>query len=274
MSMRIWHQSFTVLDDLPAYRDRVRQHIDQVKRSDTQVDMHGLLPQTYPSNYPGGDLGYNFLFGLHGMQFPAAALKAAKEGYDAFALCTLFDPYLQEIRTIVDIPVVATGEASFHIARMCGTRFGMLLFMDRVIPRYQDQIRLAGLSDSCAGVRQTGQKFDDVLKAFGGSPGPFIDRFRQVARELIAAGADVIIPGETPMSVLFATEGFNRVDDVPLVDTLAVTIKMTELFVDLKRATGLSHSRHGFYNAAPPPERTAAVMDFYYRNSPLSSTHE
>jgi hypothetical protein len=29
--MRIWHQSFIVLEDVPAYTDRVRQHIDRVK---------------------------------------------------------------------------------------------------------------------------------------------------------------------------------------------------------------------------------------------------
>jgi allantoin racemase len=40
--MRIRHQSFTVLEDVPAYTTRVRRHIDRVKRPDTQVDLHGL----------------------------------------------------------------------------------------------------------------------------------------------------------------------------------------------------------------------------------------
>src|SRR5262245_17449081 len=83
--MRIWHQSFIVLEDVPAYAEQVRKHIDRVKRPDTIVDLHGLKPQTYPTNYPGGDFGYSFLFGLHSLQWPAAALAAARAGYDAFA---------------------------------------------------------------------------------------------------------------------------------------------------------------------------------------------
>ena len=57
---------------------------------------------------------------------------------------------------------------------------------------------------------------------------------------MIASGADVIIPGEIPMNVLLATEGVHRVDDVPVIDCLGVTMKMTETMVDLKAASGLA----------------------------------
>jgi hypothetical protein len=63
--MRIWHQSFIVLEDVPAYTDRVRQHIDRVKHPGTVVDLHGPVPGTYSTEYPGVDLGYSFLFGMH-----------------------------------------------------------------------------------------------------------------------------------------------------------------------------------------------------------------
>ena len=39
---------------------------------------------------------------------------------------------------------------------------------------------------------------------------------------------------------------------------------MTETMVDLRAASGLAHSRHGWHNAAPPAGRVAQVMDFYY----------
>jgi len=35
--MKIWHQSFTVLEDLPAYRAAMEAHIRKVVRPDTQV---------------------------------------------------------------------------------------------------------------------------------------------------------------------------------------------------------------------------------------------
>jgi len=261
--MRIWHQSFTVLEDVPAYTARVRAHVDRVKRPGTQVDLHGLARSTYPADYPGDDLGFNFLFGMHANQWAANALTAAREGYDAFAMCTMIDPMFRELKTIVDIPVVAAGETCFHLASINGYRFGMLLFMDRVIPRYHEQVRLAGLTERCAAIRPTGMKFADVMTGFD-RPGPAIDRFRASARELIAAGADVIIPGEIPMNVLLATEGVTRVDDALVLDGLGATIKMTEAMVDMKAAIGLGHSRHGFFNAAPRPERIAQVMDFYF----------
>jgi allantoin racemase len=262
--MRIWHQSFTVLEDVPAYTARVRAHVDRVKRPDTQVDLHGLAPETYPADYPGDDLGFNVLFGMHATQWATNALAAAREGYDAFAMCTMIDPMFRELKTIVDIPVVAAGETCFHLASIHGHRFGMLLFMDRVIPRYHEQIRMCGLTERCAGIRPTGMTFRDVMEGFD-RPGPAIDRFRKSARDLIAAGADVIIPGEIPMNVLLASEGVTRVDDALIIDGLGATIKMTEAMVEMKAAIGLSHTRHGFFNAAPQPERVAAVLNFYLR---------
>jgi Asp/Glu/hydantoin racemase len=264
--MRIWHQSFTVLEDVPAYTARVRAHVDRVKRPGTQVDLHGLARETYPADYPGDDLGFNVLFGLHANQWAVNALTAAREGYDAFAMCTMIDPMFRELKTIVDIPVVAAGETCFHLASINGYRFGMLLFMDRVIPRYHEQIRMCGLTERCAGIRPTGMTFRDVMEGFD-KPGPAIDRFRKSARELIAAGADVIIPGEIPMNVLLASEGVTRIDDALVIDGLGATIKMTEAMIEMKAAIGLSHTRHGFFNAAPRPERTAAVMDFYLRGA-------
>lgn len=260
--MRIWHQSFTVLEDLPAYADRMRQHIRKVVRPGTEVVLHGQMKGTYPANYPGDDIGYGFLFAMHGNQWVARALEAEKAGFDAYAMCTLPNPMLREIRTLVDIPVVGCGEASFHLACMYGQRFGVLLFIERMIPLYEEQIRRYGLGERCAGVRHVGFTFQEVLPAFA-KPGPVVDRFREAARKLIAAGADVIIPGEIPLNVLLASEGVARVDDVPLIDSLAITMKMAETMVDLKTATGLMPSRHGWFNAAPKRERVQQVLSFY-----------
>ena len=73
--MRIWHQSLTVIEDLPAYADRMRAHIATVARPDTEVVLHGLLPGTYPATYPGDDIAYSFLFAMHSLQWPVHALS-------------------------------------------------------------------------------------------------------------------------------------------------------------------------------------------------------
>ena len=191
-TMRIWHQSLTVLDDVPDYAARIAQHIRRVLRPDTEVVLHGLAPGTYPANYPGDDIGYASLFALHSLQFPVQAINAERAGFDAFAMCTLPDPMLREVRSIVDIPVVGAGEVCFNLAGMLGRRFGMLLFIDQMAPRYLEQIRDYGLAERCIGVVPVGFRFRDVLAGFA-NPGPLIDKFTAAARSLIAAGADVII---------------------------------------------------------------------------------
>jgi allantoin racemase len=260
--MRIWHQSLTVLEDLPSYADLMRRHVARIVRRDTEVVLHGMLPGTYPADYPGDDIAYGFLFGMHATQWVVHALNAERAGFDAFALCSLPDPMLREIRTLVDIPVVGSGEICFHFAAMMGDRFGMLLFIDRMATRYLDQIRDHGLAARCVGVEPVGFGFRDVLDAFD-KPGPIIDRFRIAARRLIDHGADVIIPGEIPLNLLLASEGIDRIDDVPLLDSLALTVKMAEVFVDLKATTGFAPSRRGWRHAAPKRERVEQVLDFY-----------
>ena len=90
--MKIWHQSFTVLSDLGPYSDALKAHFARVARPDTQIDMHGMAPGTYSSNYPGSDIRHAALFHLHGMQFMQAGVLAQEQGYDAYAVSTLPDP--------------------------------------------------------------------------------------------------------------------------------------------------------------------------------------
>jgi Asp/Glu/hydantoin racemase len=263
MPMRIWHQSFTVLEDLPAYADAMKAHGKKILRPDTEVVWHGQLPGTYPSHYPGDDIGYNYLFGMHGNQWIAAGRAAAQQNFDAYAMCTLPNPMLREVRSLIDIPVIGLGEATFHLATMMGQRFGVLLFIDRMIPLYREQIGAYGLASRCAAVRASGIHFKEVLAGYA-DPAIVIEKFHAAARAMIRdEGADVIIPGEVPLSMLLARSGITRVDDVPVMDTLACSLKMAELMVDLQRSTGIKHSRHGFFNSVPSEARVNEVAAFY-----------
>ena len=262
--MRIWHQSFTVLEDLPAYAEALRKHVAKIARPDTEVVFHGQRKGTYPSDYPGDDLAYSYLYWMHGNQWVAGALKAQQQGFDAYAMCTMPNPMIREIRTLVDIPVTGYGESAAHVACLLGQRFGVMTFIEQLVPLYQDRFRSYGLSERLAGVAHTGFGFRDVLAGYS-DPGPLIERFQTAAREMIRnTGADVLIGGSMPLSVLLATHGINRVDNVPVVDGLAATIKMAEMMVDLKRNSGLTASRHGWFNAAPSAKRIDEVMRFYH----------
>jgi Asp/Glu/hydantoin racemase len=263
MGLRIWHQSFTVLGDVPGYEDAMRRHLARILRNDTEVVFHGQLPGTYPSDYPGDDIAFAYLYAMHGNQWIAAGQAAQRDGFDAYAMCTLPNPMLREARSLLDIPVVGLGETSCHLATMFGQRFAIMLFIDRMAPLYQEQMRLYGLADRCAGIRPSGLGFADVLAGFT-DPAAVLPRLQDAVRRVVQeTGADVVIPGEVPMNLLLASNGVTRVDEVPLIDSLACTMKMAELMADLRRATGIAHSRQGWFNAKPNQERVAQVARFY-----------
>ena len=174
-------------------------------------------------------------------------------------MCTLPNPMLRETRSIIDIPVIGMGETCCHLATMFGQRFAIMLFIERMIPLYREQVRNYGLADRCAGVIPSGLRFQDVLSGYA-NPGPVIEQFQEAARRVIKeTGADVILPGEVPLNLLLARNNVTRVDDVPIIDGLASTMKMAELMVDLQKATGIKHSRHGWFNSVPSQERVDQV---------------
>jgi Asp/Glu/hydantoin racemase len=262
MTIRIWHQSFTVLSDLGAYDEALRAHFCKVARPSTEIHLHGMQPGTYRSHYPGDDIKHAVLQYLHGLQFMAAGLNAEQQGYDAYAISTLPEPALREIRSLLAIPVVGYGESAMLTACMLGRRFGVLVFIDELAELVSENAARHGLAGRLADVRHVGFRFADVLAGFS-SPGPLIERFRQSARELIAAGAEVIIPGEAPLNVLLATQGVSEVDGVPVLDSLGAWVKQAEALVDLQRANGTGSCDRGYFSARPDTGRVREIFRFY-----------
>jgi Asp/Glu/hydantoin racemase len=260
--MRLWHQSFTVLEKLPDYADALGQHMRAVARPDTEIVLHGMHEATYETNYPGTDIRHAALQYFHGLQFITAGLAAEKAGFDGFMISTLPDPTLRETQSLLDIPVVSYGETAMHTACLVGRRFGILVFIEDLVQLIEENVARAGLRERCAGVRYVGFGFNDVLAGFA-SPAPLLARFEEAAKGLIASGADVIIPGEAPLCVLLGREGVRCVEEAPIVDSVACLVKAAETMVDLRRHTGLAPSRRGYYKSRPPPERVAELVKFY-----------
>lgn len=260
--MKIWHQSFATLSRLPAYDQALREHIRKVVHADTEVVIHGMHRGTYRHDYPGTDIRYGYVQMLHSQQFAYAAILAEEQGFDAYALTTLPEPGLREIRSLVSIPVVGYGESAMLTACQLGLKFGVLLFISEMIPQIETNVRLLGLESRCAGVRHVGFHFNDVLANFD-SPQPVIEHFCAAARKLIAEGADVIIPGEAPLNVLLQRAGVNRVDDVPILDGVATTMKAAETMVELRTQLGISRSTRGYYQEMPPRDRIKELAAFY-----------
>jgi Asp/Glu/hydantoin racemase len=260
--MKIWHQSFTVLDDVPHYRDALERHLRKVAAPDTEIHLHGMKPGTYPSDYPGTHIKYAYLSGLHREQFVHAALRAQDEGYDAFLIATIPDTAYEECRSVVDIPVVAYGHTSILMAATLGSPVGIVNFIGALEPQLRRNLRTYGLDHVVGPIRQVAAEFTDVMAAYA-EPQGLVEAFRTAARAAIEAGATVIVPGEGPLNVFLADHGISRVDDVPVLDSLGTLLQVAEMRARQYRTSGLVPSRRGFHHEQPPRELLDRARDFY-----------
>jgi allantoin racemase len=264
VTLKIWHQSFTVLAQLGPYDAALREHFQRVSRPDTEVVMHGMREGTYRTSYPGNDIRHVALQHLHATQFIEAALEAEDEGYDAYAISTLPDPALREIRSLLSIPVVGYGESAMLTSCLLGSRFSVLMFISEMTDLIAANASRYGLEGRLVGVHDVGFRFSDVLEAFA-DPASLIERFFVAARRQIAEGAEVIIPGEAPLCVLLSKHGVSSVDGVPVLDSLSCWIKHAEMLVDLSRQSGVVRCQRGYYNEPPARERVREVLNVYGR---------
>ena len=260
--MRIWHQSFTVLDDVPHYRDALARHLGKVAGPDTEIVFHGMDPGTYTSDYPGVHIGYTYLAGLHKEQFVQAAQRAEREGFDAYMIATIPDTGFEEARSVVDIPVIGFGNASVGYASGLGNCVGIVHF----IPQLRDQLvrnmRNYGFGDLLGPIVQVDTAFHDIMGSYA-NPAPLIEAFERAARTAIDGGANVIVPGEGPLNVFLADQGVTRVDDVPVIDSLGAALQLAEVRAAAYRRSGITAARRGFYYAQPPAEAIDYVRGFY-----------
>ncbi|MEK3953977.1 aspartate/glutamate racemase family protein [Psychrobacillus sp. FSL K6-1464] len=260
--MKIWHQSLTSIEDIPVYRDAVVNHFSKIARPDVDVVLHGMSKETYPQQYPGHFITYNYLQSLHKEQFIRNAMIAEKAGYDAVFIGTIPDVGLIEARSIVDIPVIGYGQASMHIASMLGTKIGIVNFLAPLVDQLRFNAQQYGLGEKVGPIIQADIGFYDILEGFD-NPQPIIEKFTIAAQQAIAQGADVIIPGEGPMNIFLANFGIHHVDNVPIIDSFGAGIKMCETMVDLYKISGMSMARTGFFNEKPPAEVLEKLRSYY-----------
>lgn len=260
--MKIWHQSLTSIEDIPEYRDAVIQHILKIARPDVDVVLHGMTNDTYPENYPGHYITYNYLQSLHKEQFIRNALIAEKAGYDAVFIGTIPDVGLIEARALVDIPVIGYGQASMHMASMLGTKIGIVNFLAPLADQLRFNAQQYGLAQKLGPIVQADIGFYDIMEGYK-NPQPIIDKFIAAAEIAIAQGADVIIPGEGPMNIFLATHHIHHVGNVPIIDSFGTGIKMCESLVDLQKVSGMTMTRVGYYNEKPPTEIVEKLRDYY-----------
>jgi allantoin racemase len=189
-----------------------------------------------------------------------AAVSAERDGADAVLVTCFGDPMLHQIRQAVNIPVASIGEASLLAAAMMGERFGIVHISEYNIIETKHKIHQYGLSDRLAGIRPV----NETPMEQGGAifnAAHAIEAFTKVGRELIADGAEVLIPACGLMSPALRLapgveqdypNGFTELDGVPILDVMSCGIKMVETLYALKKCGSSWISRRNLY-AQPTP---------------------
>ena len=123
-----------------------------------------------------------------------------------------------------------------------------------MIPRLEEIVRKYGLKDRLARIEYMDFKIPELGLVFKNKDfqQKQIKEFTEGARKTIEAGSEVIIPIGGMASLFLAKSGLRQIDGVPVLDTVSIAVKITEMAVKLRRITGTFVSRR--LSFATPPE--------------------
>jgi Asp/Glu/hydantoin racemase len=251
--MRIWYQSYVDEAHGKLYWDRLRAHLAKIVDPGTTVDIHGITPH---DNYAHAIVEFRCA-----REVICNAVRAEREGYDAFIIGHFQDAGLYEARAVVDIPVVALGEASMLHACQLGQRIGIVTINTRFISWFHHQLRKYGLVERVTGVHALSFEPGQLLAAYEDAAlaEEVVGLFAAQARPLVANGVDVLLPGGGIPMLLFSDLIGHNVDGAPVINGIPIVVKAAEMAVKLRRLTGLGPSRVSDF-AKPPPEIIAEFL--------------
>ena len=252
---KVWYQSFVHPVQQAPYAQRLQAMLDAIASPGIRFEVKGLDP-------PLKD--FDALSELRcGVQMIRNALRAERQGYDAFVLGHFQEPALVELRSAVDIPVVSLGESNMLAALSLGHRFG-LVTVDPVFLSWHDrQVRLAGLAERCAGIEAITMNVAGFMKAYTDKRayGRLGADFVKQVRPLVEVGAEVIIAAGGLAQMLFAQERPFVIDGAPVLYGIGVVAKAAEMALALKDITGVAISRRGTYAKAAAASVAAFMAD-------------
>lgn len=243
--MRICYQSYVDEANAGPYWDHLRRYLDEVSKPDTQVDVWGITPHDSYA-HPLVELRC-------AREMICNAVRAEKEGYDAFIVGHFQDSGLYEARSAVDIPVLALGEATMLYCCQLAQRSVIVTINPRFIPGFHFQLGRYGLRERVVDVAAMHFEPGQILGAFGDpeKTNEVFRLFEEQAEPLIEAGAELLLPGGGIPMLLFASRHGYRVKDAPVANGVEIVVGMAELAATLAKRSGLRTSRRGTFVKAP-----------------------
>jgi len=231
------------VSEVAAQNQPVAEFINNIKRSDTQVDVISL--KRGPMH-----LQYFYYRALVLSDSLNQIKRAEKEGYNAAIIGCFADPGLREAREITDrIVVTAPAEASMLIASGLGRRFSIIVASDKSIPQMYENVINYGLVTRLASFESLDLKVLD----FQQDKTETMRRIHKAAERAIHEKfAEVIILGCT-MEFGFYKELQEELK-IPVIDAIVASIKYAEFMIELRKNFGWGHSKICNYKSPPISE--------------------
>lgn len=242
--VRIWHQSVNELDDLAPYRVALEAHAREILAEEAEVHVRGIPAGTYDGLAASDILGNAYLY--HRLLTPVIenAIRAERDGYDAFVIGSFSEPFLREIRSAVDIPVVSLTESALLVGCTLGRYQGFVANAPTVAWMSRTAVDKHHLGERVLDIVALDPPLDEpALAAAYIDPEPVLAGFRAAAEALIARGADVIVPAEGVLAELLVRHGVRSIGAAPVLDVFAVAWAFALMQVRLWRTTKLRVGR-------------------------------
>jgi allantoin racemase len=236
--MKIWYQSGLSFERFPAYRKYLQEHVEAAADPGVQIEFHGTTKG-------GTGVEYRFTEYFFAREIIENALKAGQQGFDAFTLGTTNEAGLFQAREVLNIPVIGITESSMLVACMMGRNFALITPNEKMIPHYEEAVRIYGLKDRLASIQSMNFQIPELGKVFEDPAAQKKQQqeFMAGAQKTIDSGAEVIIPMGGIAGLFLAKSGLHKVGDVPVLDTISIVVQMTQMMVKLNKITGTFISR-------------------------------
>jgi allantoin racemase len=261
--IRILWQSSTAIDGLPAYIKAIKRHADQVLYAGSSLEIRGV-------SRGSNDLQFRSIDFMNNLQVFESGMRAESEGFDAVALGCFVDPVLDELREVVDIPVLGMAETGMHLACQIGRRFAVLTRTAAFSPKFHRELVLRyGLESRCSGHYAFDCAFEEVVEGLEGKSDAALGQLQEVATTAVNDGAEVLLLGCGVLNLVAVRAGITELAGARLLDVSGALMKMAETMVSLRRTTGLSVNRCGYYEK-PSAEQLDAALESYRLNAYIS----
>jgi allantoin racemase len=163
------------------------------------------------------------------------AIQGEKTGFDAIIMHGICNFGLEDVREVVDIPVVGGGEVTFHVACMLADKIGVISLPDEITPGLIRRWRLINVPADCiTSVRSINIPLVEIPRR----KEEFEARFIELAkRQIDEEGAQAIVPGCLAFITMLGPNAKERLEEilgVPVVHGSPLSVKFAEMMVTLK----------------------------------------